>query len=93
RHVSVSLGVDYLWNLTASLAGYRPDRVFEMVTSLGAHLAYTSQAYAPHHGWQPGLNAGLQARWNVTESLGLYVEPQVRLYRDSFTEGNLGLAG
>lgn len=93
RHVSASLGVDYLWNITASLAGYRPDRVFELITSLGAHLAYTSQAYALHHGWQPGLNAGLQTRWNVNDRLGLYVEPQVRLYKDSFTEGNLGMAG
>lgn len=86
RHASVGIGLDYLWNITSSMAGYNPDRIFELIGSLGAHMAFTSKM---EHKWQPGVNAGLQGVWHLNDFLGLYLEPQVRLYGDNFSEGNL----
>lgn len=87
RHVSVSGGLDYLWNITSTMSGYNPDRIFELIGSAGVNLAYTSKS---EHHLQPGINAGLQGLWHVNDFLGLYIEPQVRLYGDKFIEGNLG---
>ena len=87
RHVSVSGGLDYLWNVTSTMSGYNPDRIFELIGSVGVNLAYTSKS---DHQFQPGVNAGIQGLWHVNDFLGLYIEPQVRLYGDKFIEGNLG---
>lgn len=87
RHVSVSGGLDYLWNITSTMSGYNPDRTFELISSIGVNLAYTS---ATDHHFQPGINGGVQGLWHVNDFLGLYIEPQVRLYGDKFIEGNLG---
>ena len=87
RHISVSGGLDYLWNITSTMSGYNPDRIFDLIGSVGVNLAYTSNS---DHKFQPGINAGIQGLWHVNEFLGLYIEPQVRLYGDKFIEGNLG---
>ena len=87
RHVSVSGGLDYLWNITSTMSGYNPDRIFDLIGSVGVNLAYTSKS---DHKFQPGINAGIQGLWHVNDFLGLYIEPQIRLYGDKFIEGNLG---
>lgn len=86
RHASVSGGVDYLWNITSTMSGYNPDRIFNFIGSIGINLAYTSKS---DHKLHPGVNAGIQGLWHVNEFFGLYVEPQVRFYGDKFIEGNL----
>lgn len=86
-HASVSGGIDYLWNITSTMEGYNPDRIFELIGAVGVNLAYTSKS--DHH-WQTGLNAGMQGLWHLNDFFGLYIEPQVRLYGDKFIEGNLG---
>lgn len=87
RHISVSGGLDYLWNITSTMSGYNPDRIFDLIGSVGVNLAYTSNS---DHKFQPGVNAGIQGLWHVNDFLGLYIEPQIRLYGDKFIEGNLG---
>lgn len=87
RHVSMTAGLDYLWNVTSTLAGYDPERIFELIGSVGVNLAYTSKS---DHKLQPGLNAGVQGVWHLNDFFGLYLEPQIRLYGDKFIEGNLG---
>lgn len=87
RHASVSGGLDYLWNITSTMSGYNPDRIFDLIGSVGVNLAYTSKS---DHKFQPGINAGIQGLWHVNDFLGLYIEPQIRLYGDKFIEGNLG---
>ena len=34
RHVSVSGGLDYLWNITSTMSGYNPDRIFDLIGSV-----------------------------------------------------------
>lgn len=87
RHISVNGSLDYLWNITSTMSGYNPDRVFDLIGSLGVNLAYTSKS---DHKFQPGLNVGVQGVWHLNEMLGLYIEPQIRLYGDNFIEGNMG---
>ncbi|WP_044654377.1 MULTISPECIES: membrane protein [Bacteroides] len=87
RHISVSGGLDYLWNITSTMDGYNPDRIFDFIASVGVNLAYTNNS---DHKFQPGINAGIQGLWHVNDFLGLYIEPQVRMYGDKFIEGNLG---
>lgn len=87
RHLSLSGGIDYLWNVTSTMSGYNPERIFDLIGSVGVNLAYTSKS---EHNLQPGINAGIQGLWHINDFLGLYVEPQVRLYGDKFIEGNLG---
>lgn len=69
------------------MSGYDPERIFELIGSVGFNLAYTSNS---EHKFQPGLNAGVQGVWHINDFFGLYLEPQIRLYRDKFIEGNLG---
>ena len=87
RHASVSGGLDYLWNITSTMSGYNSDRIFDLIGSVGVNLAYTSKS---DHKFQLGINAGIQGLWHVNDFLGLYIEPQIRLYGDKFIEGNLG---
>lgn len=86
RYASVSGGVDYLWNITSTMSGYNPDRIFNFIGSIGVNLAYTSKSDYKLH---PGVNAGIQGLWHINEFFGLYIEPQVRFYGDKFIEGNL----
>ena len=69
------------------MSGYNPDRIFDLIGSVGVNLAYTSKS---DHKFQPGINAGIQGLWHVNDFLGLYIEPQIRFYGDKFIEGNLG---
>ncbi|BDW78879.1 hypothetical protein BFINE_46740 [Bacteroides finegoldii DSM 17565] len=55
RHITVTGGLDYLWNITSTMSGYDPERIFELIGSVGFNLAYTSNS---EHKFQPGLNAG-----------------------------------
>ncbi len=86
RHASTAIGVDYLWNITSSMAGYNPDRIFDLIGSVGAQMAFTSKM---EQKWKPGITAGVQGVWHLNDFLGLYLEPQVRLYGDGFSEGSL----
>lgn len=87
RHIHISAGADYLWNLTNTFSGYDPDRLFELIGTAGANLSLTSHS---QHNLQPGIQVGMQALWHLNDFLGLYIEPQVRMYGDKFIESNLG---
>ena len=46
------------------MSGYNPDRIFDLIGSVGVNLAYTSKS---DHKFQPGINAGIQGLWHVNE--------------------------
>lgn len=87
RHASVTGGVDYLWNMRNSFEGYDPDRTFDLLSTVGVQLSYTGKM---EHHWQPGVRFGMQGIWHIGKQVGLYLEPQVSFYGDSFAPGNLG---
>lgn len=89
RHIIVAFSADYLWNITSAMSGYNPDRKVDLIGSIGLNAAYVSKTKM---GIQPGVNFGLQGLWHFNDFIGIYVEPQVRLYGDDFAPGNAGFA-
>lgn len=89
RHIMAALSADYLWNITSAMSGYNPDRKVDLIGSIGLNAAYVSKM---KKGIQPGVNFGLQGLWHFNDFIGVYLEPQVRLYGDDFAPGNAGFA-
>lgn len=89
RHIMGAFSADYLWNITAAMSGYNPERKVGLIGSIGMNAAYVSKM---NKGIQPGVNIGLQGLWHLNDFIGIYVEPQVRLYGDDFAPGNAGFA-
>ena len=85
-----TIGVDYLWNITSFMNGYDPKRIFELIGAAGANIAFRSSTFS--HSSYLGGELSLQGLWNVTPSLGLFVEPQLRLYPNAFSEGDIHFA-
>lgn len=86
-HINLSGGIDYLWNITSTFAGYEPNRIYELIGSAGVDLAFVSR---PVKRPQVGVGIGLQNLWHVTDRLGIYLEPKIRLYSDKLIEGSFG---
>lgn len=72
-----SVSADYLLNLTSLLRGYRSGRPFELIGALGAEYQRIKDGDRRGNGF--GLRASLQARFNVSPSLFLYVEPRLTM--------------
>ena len=69
--------IDYLFNLNSVMNGYDPDRRVEANIVLGASATYVS---GQHKHIFPGLHAGFQGVLNASQNVGLYLEPQVRVF-------------
>lgn len=69
---------DYLINLSNLLRGYDPSRTFELVSAVGLEYRRIRRRGA---GWGNayGIEASLQARFNVSPSLYLFVEPRLAM--------------
>lgn len=66
-----------MWNLNSAFVGYNPDSKIETNVVLGASAVYLS---GEGKKFFPGLHAGLQGIWKVSPSVGLYLEPNVRVF-------------
>ncbi len=80
RTKAVSIGADYLWNMTNAFHGYKPERRFELIGSLGANVSFrggSSKIFL-------GGDAGIKGLWHVNEALGLFIEPRLQLYADNY---------
>ncbi|MCQ2266787.1 MAG: hypothetical protein MJZ40_03660 [Bacteroidaceae bacterium] len=75
------VGAQYLWNITNALAGYRSDRLVEVVGALGGGAAWTTGAANVVH---PVAAAGLQVHFSLTPQWSLFAEPQLRFYDKTF---------
>lgn len=76
KFADVTLNADYMLSLSSMFAGYNPDRVFDLLLIGGIHGggARYSGKFHPVAGFQ----AGLQARFNVSERIDLFIEPQIK---------------
>lgn len=74
--------LDYLWNINSTLYGYNPSRIFETHLGVGAVLSY---ATGNHTGFYPGAALSLQGLWNVGSGIGLFVEPQLRVFGKNYS--------
>lgn len=69
RARTLTLGADYLLNMTNVVAGYREDRLFEVIAGAGASAIY-------HHStFYPALQTFLRGNFNLKNNWSVYVEP------------------
>lgn len=76
--------IDYLWNINSTMNGYDPDRAIEANILFGFSAAYTTESGTKIF---PGFHFGAQGIWNVSPSVGLFIEPSIRGFQRSFTYG------
>lgn len=73
--------INYLFNMSAYLYGFRPDRLLEVSTILG--LGYTYSKMMKYEAYHVGdIHVGLQLKLNVAPQMDLVVEPLLTLYSD-----------
>lgn len=72
-----SFSADYLMNFSALLRGYDSNRSFELIGGIGAE--YQRIRRDGVWGNEGGFRTSLQARFNVSRSMFLYVEPRLTL--------------
>lgn len=83
RRSFVTLGADYLWNISNASTGYNPDRHFELLGFLGVQ----GSAYRNRGRFYYGANAGLRGLWNATPTTSLFLEPTLYAYDNAFLPG------
>lgn len=76
-------GVDYMWNLTNAINGYRVYSPFELDLFAGVCGMYVKEAYAKLY---PGVEAGLKAMVNINPNWGIFIEPQGRIMLRGFRQ-------
>lgn len=76
-------GVDYMWNLTNAINGYRVYSPFELDLFAGVCGMYVKDAYAKFY---PGVEAGLKAMVNINPNWGIFIEPQGRILWNGFRQ-------
>lgn len=72
-----SVGVEYLWNITNALAGYREQRPFEFVGGIGFNNGFI---FGQSQKFNPALSATLQAHYYFNPRWSIFIEPQMRFY-------------
>ena len=71
RYNAIIAGADYMFNITSVFAGYKEDRLFNLIAAAGPSAFYRNQKV------YPALEAGLQAQFNVTSHWNLFLEPHL----------------
>lgn len=73
--------IDYLLNLNSAMNGYDPRRPIELNFLFGPTLAFPN-----NHAGRPyiGVGASLQGVLNVSDHVGLFIEPRARLFGRGF---------
>ena len=84
----IGIGLDYMWNATNTFHGYDPNRRAELITTLGANYNKLSG-----RGGFIGLNASVKGLFHIDDMWSIYVEPQIRMYKDSYVDGTTPVFG
>ena len=74
RFSSLALSADYLFSISTSMAGYNPDRVFDLSGVIGL-----TGGIAHHHSpvnVLAGAKVGLHGAFRLNDALDLFIEPQ-----------------
>lgn len=73
--MSLDLAADYMFSLSTSIAGFNPDRVFDLSALVGV-----TAGMGQYRGGMSGLiggRAGLHGDFRLNDALDLYIEPQL----------------
>ncbi len=79
RHKFVNLGLDYMWNVTNTFHGYDESRRTEIISTFGVNASRLN-----HKSIKWGLNASFRGVWHLNRMWGLFLEPQLRLYKKDY---------
>ena len=74
-YLSVGLGADYMFSISTSMAGFNPDRIFDLSGFVGL-TGGIAQYEGPVNG-MIGARAGLHGDFRLSDALDLYIEPQL----------------
>ncbi|MFA6871333.1 MAG: hypothetical protein WCQ82_03805 [Bacteroidaceae bacterium] len=86
-HFSVlSIGVDYMFNVTNFLAGYSADRILDIVAIGGLKYTIPSGRSVGKNGW--GASFGTQAKINLNLPFSFFIEPQLSIFDGKITNKN-----
>lgn len=77
---SLSLGIDYLTNLTNFAWGYNPSRLLDVSTVLGAGVRYTNVAVPGNI--NPYAHMGINLDMHISRNFSLFFEPYVGVQRE-----------
>lgn len=83
RQAFIRADLDYVWNITSALTGYRLSEVFDLDFSAGLSGIYVNKAKMKFY---PGAKVGLQATFNVTHNWGIFIRPELHMYGRHFTD-------
>lgn len=76
-----SVGADYIWNITNTFDGYKATRRLDFIAGAGFSLSHISMGAERAFF---GLQGSLQMRYRFNRAWSLFVEPQVRLYKNTY---------
>lgn len=74
--------LDYLLNMSSLTFGYNPKRRFEMLGIVGVETGHSKVADDGIDYY--GLHMGLQGNLRISRTVGLFIEPKMGWYNDSF---------
>lgn len=84
RHVyPVTLGADYLVDLSALAAGYNPERIFMMEALAGILYTHHDAAQKDYF----GVQAGLKETVRINDRWGIFAEEIIRMYKGAIIPG------
>lgn len=88
RRKTMSVGADYLLNLTNAVGGYHVDRRAELVASVGLNGAVRSG----NNDLNIGGTLALKGIFHINSMWGVFLSPQLRLYGKDFmrSSGSIG---
>lgn len=78
RYASLSVGADYLFSISTSMAGFNPHRIFDLSGMIGVNAGF---AKTPDN-MLAGGKAGLHGAFRLSDALDLYLEPQILASRE-----------
>lgn len=85
----VTGGIDYLWNLSNFIAGYDPDRTFEVSASVGPRIGVRARDKRIYG----GASVSLQGLVHLNKLTAVYVEPTVQTFQYNLMSGGVRLKG
>lgn len=83
---SYSITVDHLYNLSSAVAGYNPNRIFEISTVGG--LGYHMSSLASQRKSAADFHVGMQLKLNTGTRLDFFAEPRLTFYTDGIDVSN-----
>lgn len=89
RKNMASAGVDYLFNVTNFIAGFDPDRRWDVVGTAGVRLGTKSEERRLY----PGVQAGVQGLYHLNAMTGIFIEPSVQAYSEDLVDAGIHIGG